>query len=476
MNHQRAGCKCHMLITACQTALAGRTGGLAMSQSPQWITTARLLRRTGFGASGPQIDAVAKQDWPAYLDAALNSDPEADPGAMATPMPKLVIPPDPHIDIERAKSGVDPGLAKEFADFETSLREQMDQVSAWWLRRMAAVEQPIHEKLTLLWHNHFATSREKVGMPDYMARQNQTLRSLKLGDFRTLAYAMLTDAAMVKWLDGNLSTVAAPNENLSREFMELFALGHGNGYTQADVREGARALTGWTVSYDGTTSLDASNFDSGEKTVLGVTGRLDAAGFCNAVLAHPNSAKYLAARLWRQLASDDDPSPQALDRFVAAYGPDRDLKALTKAILIDPEFIARSGTVVDTPVEWLMGLVRSFGVPLGDWDLMKLLNETLGELGHQPFYPPDVGGWPSGQAWLSTASAGFRLWTAYQLATKGDLSLVEHAPRGDRVDAAGYLIGIGAWSDRTVAALKPHVGNPQQLVAAAVNSPEYLTS
>jgi uncharacterized protein (DUF1800 family) len=165
-----------------------------------------------------------------------------------------------------------------------------------------------------------------------------------------------------------------------------------------------------------------------------------------------------------------------LDRFVAAYGPDRDLKALTKAILIDPEFIARSGTVVDTPVEWLMGVVRSLSVSLDDLDRLKVLRETLGELGHQPFYPPDVGGWPTGQAWLSTASAGFRLWTAYQLAKLGDLSVVDHAPRGDRIDAAGYLIGVGAWSDRTVAALKLHLDHPDVLVAAAVNSPEYLTS
>jgi uncharacterized protein (DUF1800 family) len=235
-------------------------------------------------------------------------------------------------------------------------------------------------------------------------------------------------------------------------------------------------LTGWSFSYDGTTSLDASKFDAGQKTVLGVTGRLDAAGFCSAVLAHPNSAKYVAARLWRQLASDDDPSPQTLGRLVFAYGPGRDLKALTKAILIDPEFVARSGTVVDTPVEWLMGLVRSLSVSLDDWERLKVMYDTLGELGHRPFYPPDVGGWPSGQAWLSTASAGFRLWTAYQLTKVGDLSVVDRAPRSDRVDAAGYLLGIGAWSDRTVAALKPHLDHPEFLVATAVNSPEYLTS
>jgi len=96
---------------------------------------------------------------------------------------------------------------------------------------MVAVRQPVHEKLTLLWHNHFATSAQKVRVAAYMAAQNHKLRTLSLGDFRTLAYTMLTDAAMLRWLDGQTNTARAPNENLAREFMELFALGHGNGYT-----------------------------------------------------------------------------------------------------------------------------------------------------------------------------------------------------------------------------------------------------
>lgn len=447
-----------------------------MSQSEQWKATARLLRRTGFGATGPQIDAVVKQNWSTYLDGALDLDPEADPGAKATPMPMLAIP----------KRPPDSADAETYRLFSSKLDEQMNNLSAWWLRRMVAVEQPIHEKLTLLWHNHFATSREKVRAPDFMATQNKTLRSLKLGNFGTLAFAMLVDPAMLKWLDGHQSTAVAPNENLSREFMELFALGHGNGYTQADVQEGARALTGWTITSDigagigsvvgGATAFDAGRFDPGKKMVLGVTGDLDAAGFCNVVLAQPNSARYVAGRLWRQLASDNDASPETLDRIVAAYGEGRDLKALTKAILLDPEFIKRSGTVVNQPVEWLIGVIRTLRVTIDDTDRLQAVDGTLGKLGQRPFYPPDVGGWPSGQPWLSTASIGVRAWAAAQLARLGDLSVVESASEGDRIDAAGYLFGIGSWSNRTVSALKPLAGRPTDLVVAAVNSPEYLTS
>ncbi|BBZ10873.1 DUF1800 domain-containing protein [Mycobacterium branderi] len=435
-------------------------------QSDRWITTARILRRAGFGVSGPTVDAVVAQDWPTYVAAALNSDPDADPGARATPMPTFAVPRAPGKDATKEARKA----------HNRQLSEQMSELSAWWLRRMASVEQPVHEKLTLLWHNHFATSAQKVRVADYMAAQNQKLRTLKLGDFRTLAYAMLTDAAMLRWLDGQSNTAKAPNENLAREFMELFALGHGNGYTEDDVRAGARALTGWVIKPSGETSMMPKRHDNTAKTVLGATADFDAAGFCDTVLAQPKSAQYVAGRLWQQLASDEPPSHAALDRVVAAYGPGRDLKALTAAILTDDEFVGARAAIVNTPVEWLIGMVRTLRVPLDTPKRLKTVDATLKALGQRPFYPPDVGGWPHGQVWLSTASADVRFRAASNLARAGDLSTIEDTGAGDRIDAAGYLIGVGTWSDRTVAALKPLVRKPVQLLAAAVNTPEYLTS
>jgi uncharacterized protein (DUF1800 family) len=440
---------------------------IVSTQSPPWIAAARVIRRAGFGATGSQIDTAAGQDIAGYLAAALRSDPDTDPGARATPMPEL---PEP-----AARPGKTATAATR-RQYNRTLADQMAEVSAWWLRRMAAVEQPVHEKLTLLWHNHFATSAQKVRIATHMTAQNHKLRTLKLGDFRALGYAMLTDAAMLRWLDGQSNTAKAPNENLAREFMELFALGHGNGYTEADVRNGARALTGWTIGRDGQTTVAAKRHDNTAKTVLGVTGNFDAAGFCDVVLAQPRSAQFVAGRLWQQLAADTAPSPATLDRIVAAYGPRRDLMALTTAILTDPEFSSGRATVVNTPVEWLIGVVRALKVPLDTPDRVKTIDETLKALGQRPFYPPDVGGWPRGQVWLTTASAGVRLRAATQLAHAGDLSPIEQTTAGDRIDATGYLLGIGSWSDRTVAALKPLLFRPEQLVAAAVNTPEYLTS
>jgi uncharacterized protein (DUF1800 family) len=433
-------------------------------QSTQWQATARLLRRAGFGASGPQIDAVAGQDPSVYLDTILSLDPDDDPGAVASPRPMPVTP-------KTVGS-----TATEMKALEQERIRQMDDLTAWWIRRMVAVQEPIHEKLTLLWHNHFATSAQKVPYAEWMGAQNQKFRTLKLGDFRALAYAMLSDAAMLYWLDGFSNTAESPNENLSREFMELFALGHGNGYSEMDVREGARALTGWGFAPDGQPAVGWEGHDSTVKTILGYTGNLDHNSFCDVVLIQPQSAPFVAGKLWRQLASDKSPSPAALGRLVDAYGPRRDLKALTKAVLLDPEFPTSTGTIVTAPIEWMVGVIRALKVPIDDPALFDGILLALAMMGQRPFYPPNVNGWPHGQAWLSTTSTAARVWAADKFVTLGDLSTVEDAAKGDRIDAAGYLIGVGAWTDRTVAALKDLVDDPKRIVAAAVNAPEYLTA
>ena len=436
------------------------------SQSSRWIATARLLRRAGFGATGQQIDAVANQDWSVYLDRVLGLDPDADPGARATPRPMPITPVIPAGDAGNAA----------LQQFARTLFAQMTELTSWWVRRMAAVHEPVHEKLTLLWHNHFATSAAKVAAAELMGQQNQKLRTFKLGDFRILANAMLTDAAMLFWLDGVRNSAGAANENLSREFMELFTLGHANGYTEQDVREGARALTGWSIGRGGVSALVAERYDRSSKTVMGMSGNLDEANFCDIVLSHPNSARFVASKVWRMLASDSAPSASTLDRLVSAYGKGRDLKALTKAVLLDPEFSGQAGTVVNTPIEWLIGVVRALKAPIDDPQSLESIVVALTVMGQRPFYPPNVGGWPRGQAWLSTSSISARAWAAEKFTKSGDLSVVEEAALGDRIDAAGYLMGIGAWTDRSAAALKHLVNEPRQLVAAAVITPEYLTS
>ncbi|UJL31839.1 DUF1800 domain-containing protein [Mycolicibacterium vanbaalenii] len=436
------------------------------TQSAEWIKTARVLRRSGFGARGSEIDSALNfGDTPSYVSKLLGADFPNDPGVVATPMPDLDVPDRPE--------GSDPSGRRRYARKVSELKSDLTH---WWIRRMVAAENPANEKLTFLWHNHFATSMKKVGTAKSMANQNQKLRKLCLGDFRDLAYAMLTDAAMIKWLDGQQNKAGSPNENLSREFLELFALGHGNGYSEKDVREGARVLTGWTIRKGVEAVLVKKRHDDSTKTILGTTGKIGLEEFCDIVVSEQKSATFVAGRLWQQIASDAPPPAAALQRLVRAYGPDRDLRRLTTAILTDPDFLQDSATVVTNPVDWLIGVLRAVQAPMDDAGKIAAIMRTLESLGQLPFYPPDVGGWPRGQAWLSSSAVNIRSRAANEIVTDGDVSLVAEAAISDRLDAAGYLIGVGAWSERSAKALKPLRKNPTALVASAVITPEYLTA
>ncbi len=437
-----------------------------MVQSEAWTAAARLLRRTGFGTTGRVVDAAVRQGTAAHLRQILAADARVDPGVRATPAPRF----DPV-----AAPGKN-ATKEQRAAHNKQLAEQLDALTAWWLRRMVAAEQPFGEKLTFLWHNHFATSAQKVQQAPLMLAQNEKLRSLGRGDFRALAYAMLTDAAMLHWLDGEKNTAKAPNENLSREFIELFTLGQGNGYTESDVRDGARALTGWRINPDGSTTMRPNLHDERPKTLLGSTGNLDAAGFCDTVLSQPASARFVISRTWQQLASSTPPNPELLDRLVQAYGPRRDLAAVLSAMLGAPEFPAAQNSVIVGPVEWLIGAVRALQVPITSNAAIAKVVAALRLLGQIPFYPPSVGGWPAGQAWLSTAAADARMQTAMALAGTGDLGPVRAAPTGERLDATGYLLGVGAWSARSTEVLRKAANDPVALVGIALNTPEYLTN
>jgi uncharacterized protein (DUF1800 family) len=435
-----------------------------MTSSVSWAAAARLVRSAGFGAAGALVDAVAAAGTSVWLEASLRSTPDSDPGAGATPVPAFpVLPP----------LGGNASM-EERRQRRSEENARLAQLTGWWITRMVSVKNPVVEKLTFGWHNHFATSAIKVKSAPLLLAQNSRLRELGRGSFTDLAQAMITDPAMLYWLDGQQNTVKAPNENLSREFMELFTLGRNGGYTEQDVREGARALTGWTIAReDGTATFVPRRHDDRPKTVLGTTAKLDASGFVRVLLDSPASAPYVATRWWHLLASPDAPPTDALDRFVQAYGPSRDLRALFLAMLTDPAYASTAGSLVASPVEWVVGALRSLSVKPDD-DLIKKATGALRALGQLPLYPPNVSGWPSGQAWLSTASATTRVQAASLLARSGDLHSVEDAAPPARVDAVAHLLGIPTFSDRTLGELKTKTNDPQRLVSTALVSPENM--
>ncbi|TCO60437.1 DUF1800 domain-containing protein [Actinocrispum wychmicini] len=412
----------------------------------------RLFERFGFGPRPGELDSGRTVD--AFLSAA------DDPGA----------PPPPTLGPE-PKPGKDKAAKQQEAQ---QVRTDQQAITLWWLDRMVATNSPLVERMTWFWHGHFATSAQKVKSARMMLAQNQTQRQHALGDFGVLANAMVVDPAMLVWLDGQKNTAKAANENLGRELMELFTLGVGN-YTEDDVRAAARALTGWKIDRDTlAVTLVPKQHDNKDKTVIGHTGPLDAHSLVDVLVTSPASPKFVARRLWQRLVSGTPPADDVLARLTGAYGPNRDIRALLRALAAEPAFRDDGSTIVKQPVEWAVGVMRAFKIrpaTLPADEQTKLLAGLRG-MGQVPFLPPSVGGWPAGGAWLTTAAGLARLQLARLLTPHADLAALS----GDPVTAIGTLLGVGAWSDRTRAALTPLAHQPAQLASVAVCAPEYVIS
>ncbi|QUQ67785.1 DUF1800 domain-containing protein [Kutzneria sp. CA-103260] len=414
--------------------------------------TRRLLDRFGFGPRPGELDSLAAGGFAAACQQVLAQTPDT------TPLPNLGAEP-PAISKKAS--------AAERKQRQKTLRGQQVTAAQWWLDRMAGTASPLPERLTWFWHGHFATSVQKVRSARLMLHQNQALRGLGGGGFPALAKAMIVDPAMLLWLDGQQNKVGAANENLAREFMELFTLGVDR-YTENDVREAARALTGWTVNRDAmTSSLAPKRHDNGSKTVLGITGNLDANQFVDIVLNRPDSPRFVAGRLWFRLVSATPPAADVLNRLVAGYGPQQSIGGLLRAVLAEPAFRDPATTLVKQPVEWAAGLMRALGVQPSKLPVTQL-EAGLRGLGQVPFEPPSVGGWPAAQAWLTTSAGLARLHLAQLVAGHADVSHITSAA------AAGKALGVDTWSQRTTTALAGLTG--AQLVAMAACAPEYVVS
>src|SRR5262249_24819049 len=252
----------------------------------------------------------------------------------------------------------------------------------------------------LLWHNHFATSLEKVGSARAMRRQNQTFRQHARAPFAKLLDAALRDPALLQWLDAPSNARGRPNENLGRELMELFTLGIGN-YSEADVKEAARALTGWTVESDAFRQDDRKH-DPGEKVILGHKGKWKGGDLLRLVREHPATADRLAFRLGEHFLGEASTEVARKELAAALRKRSLDLGWAVETVLRSRAFFARSALVRRAlgAVEFVVGAARAlemFAPPPST----LLLADWAGRLGQDLFQPPNVGGWMGGRAWLS---------------------------------------------------------------------------
>ncbi|MGC4937451.1 DUF1800 domain-containing protein [Kribbella sp. DT2] len=386
--------------------------------------------------------------------------------------PTVAVVPPPGLTPPEPAGKKDDKAAKKAANKLRAAQEL--RLTSWWLDRMVS-EPTATERLTWFWHGHFATSNQKVRNAQLMYTQNQAFRTHALGRFGDLARVMVVDPAMIRWLDGNANRKGSPNENLGREFLELFSLGIGH-YTEPDVFEGARCLTGWTIKRGSTQArFVAARHDGDTKTLFGKTGPYDARGFADLAVAQAASAPFVVGRLWFRLVSATPPSPDAMRRLVAAYGSQRDVRALLRAMVAESAFTDSASALVKQPVEWAVGLLRALRLQparLDEKTRTKLIAGLRG-MGQVPFRPPSVGGWPSGASWLTTSAGVTRLQVAQLLTKAADLDSVAKAT--DKAGAVQALLGVDGWSARTKAALAP-VKDPAQLTAVAACAPEYVVS
>lgn len=303
------------------------------------------------------------------------------------------------------------GVPENFAAFADRLAERAlaapepNRLKGWWVYRMLFGPDPLTERLTLIWHNHFATSNLKVDDLALMWRQNETLRSLCRAPFGRLLHAMLRDPALLVWLDAPENTKGHPNENLARELIELFTLGIGP-YTEDDVKQAARALTGWRI-VEGEARLIPGRYDPGAKTILGRTGTLDADGLAALLLDHPAMSRRLAWRLGHEFFGEgavDGPALEALAEGLRAH--DLDIGWGVATVLRSRLFFDTSnlGQRIASPIDCLLGAVRALEM-LDPAPSPPMLADWCGRLGQSLFYPPNVGGWPGGRSWITTRSA-----------------------------------------------------------------------
>jgi uncharacterized protein (DUF1800 family) len=386
----------------------------------------------------------------------------------------------------------------------------MRDMQRWWLTRMSYSAKPLEERMTYIWHGLLTSQASQIGVQraKMMVAQNELFRSHALGHFDDLLQAVSKDPAMMLYLNTVESSKDHPNENYPREVMELFSMGEGN-YTEDDVRESARAFTGWRLTppareqppegltkeqrdewlnqmwgtYEPEFRMVPGQHDSGQKTFLGKTGNFDGTDIISIIMEQPATARHIASRLFREFAYRD-PATETIDQLVDVWDQtNHDVKAVVRAILVSDEFYSMKAyrSLVRSPVEFIIGAVR--GLEL-ESDFLQIEQQAQA-MDQRLYEPPSVAGWPGGEAWLSSGTFFARVNFLDLFLRNQRKSLTIPALAGltaaeDMVEAAASRLVDGDMSDTAksaIAAYAQNVSNPSDRAAAVaylvLASPEY---
>lgn len=281
-------------------------------------------------------------------------------------------------------------------------QKEGQRLQSWWIDQMLRTRTPFVERMTLFWHNYFTSSLQKTLQPSLLHKQNLMFRKNALGDFRQLLRSVARDPAMLVYLDGYKNVKGEPNENFARELLEMFTVGHGQ-YTQRDVQEAARAFTGWGVHpHSGRFWIQGEQHDADRKLFLRRAGNFDGDDIIEILLQHPRTAERVVEKFWKSFVSDGNPPRAVVVKWAQAFRTSNyNIKALLRTILNSDEFWSPRyrGTLVKSPVDVLLGTIRTVAYPRESLNEMVNLCRLLGQ---KLFDPPSVRGWEGGDHWIST--------------------------------------------------------------------------
>jgi uncharacterized protein (DUF1800 family) len=368
----------HAKAHAAAAAAPAKTVDWASPLAAETARITHLLRRTTFGAGPDELEAAFKLGYGKLVDQLVQTAPAEPP-----PVPGM------------NGSGID-----------------VEKLRQWWIDHMLATPTPFAERMTLFWHGHFTSDYRKVGTDQpYLYWQNLSWRRMALTNLGSMLTQVTTDPAMMRYLDLATSTGKSPNENYSRELLELFTMGAGH-FTEGDVRAAAAGLAGWRLPAPGDTSKTGvfdkrRAYNGAPLTFLGKTGSLDLKGVVDGILASDATATALVTKVVHHFVS---PAPEA--RYVSRLADEfrtskYDVKTLMRSVFLSPEFIANAAyrSLIKSPTEYMVSVLKALKAP----QLSPLVLSADQTMGQMLFDPPDVGGWPNNDSWISSSTVMSRV-------------------------------------------------------------------
>ncbi len=411
-----------LVATGCESRDARETTAVSAAFPPlpaeEWnaVYAAHLLERAGFGGTPQEIARLAAMNPERAVEAVLRADPGELPpfdhsgvhDAGLEPFPpsrpattKLARETGEALGVKVKPDGNRPlqPVVNRFFYWLRASRLETHRVAYWWADRMLNTGWPLQEKIALFWHGHFAVNETKTRDYRKMLRQLEIFHRHGTGNFRTLLIEVSKDPAMLAFLDAGNNVKGAPNENFAREIMELFTMGVGN-YSERDIREAARAFTGWNFE-DLQFVVDPAKHDAGEKTVLGKTGNFDGVDVIDIILEQPACAEFIAAKLYRYFVREDvdDARRAALGDLLRENG--YEIEPFLRTVFRSQDFYSDASlhTQIKGPVHLVIGTYRKLG--LHEVPGVPDFNDVTAELGQQLFRPPTVAGWAYGRSWIT---------------------------------------------------------------------------